>query len=444
MTTTMNSTNSETSSHVELLRFTTCGSVDDGKSTLIGRLLYDSKSLFDDQLEALERSSHMKGDEEINLANLTDGLRAEREQGITIDVAYRYFGTANRKFIVADTPGHIQYTRNMVTGASTANLALILVDARQGIMEQTRRHSFIASLLGISHLILCINKMDLVAYDREIFERIRIEFEEFSTLLEIKDIAYIPISALRGDNVVGLSANMPWYQGPPLLNYLETVHIANDRNFTDPRFPVQWVIRPRSDEHHDYRAYAGVVTGGVFHVGDDVIVLPSGKRSRIKAIHLLDAELKTAYPPMSVSLLLEHNIDISRGDMIVKPDNIPYLGQEFEATICWMSEHPMLTGRKYLVKHTTNTVKGIISELLHRININTLEAETEAVSLRLNEIGKIKFKTQSPLIFDEYKRMRETGAFILIDEATNATVGAGMLCEPTKTIPLPQYDGYVI
>ena len=436
--------NNETKQQIELLRFTTCGSVDDGKSTLIGRLLYDSKSLFEDQLQALEQSIRLQGSGEVNLANLTDGLRAEREQGITIDVAYRYFATPNRKFIVADTPGHVQYTRNMVTGASTANLALILVDARKGIIEQTRRHSYLASLLGIPHLVLCVNKLDLVDYSEEVFNSIRNEFEKFSTLLNIEDITYVPVSALKGDNVVDLSENMSWYKGPPLLNFLETVHIANDRNLTLPRFPVQWVIRPRSDEYHDFRGFSGEVVSGVFRVGDEVVILPSGKRTRIKDMTFHDKNLSVAYAPMSIAILTEDEIDISRGDIIVQKDHIPYVTQEIEAMVCWMHEKPMLGGKKYGLKHTTRTTKAIIKELTYRVNINSLEEDYSSTHLGLNEIGRVKLKTQSPLVFDEYAKNRNMGSFILIDEATHATVGAGMICEPEKAVPMPEYEGYVI
>ena len=438
------STTPDTKQHVELLRFTTCGSVDDGKSTLIGRLLYDSKSLFEDQLEALERSISLQGDGEINLANLTDGLRAEREQGITIDVAYRYFATPRRKFIVADTPGHVQYTRNMVTGASTANLAVILVDSRKGIIEQTRRHSYIASLLGIPHLVLCINKLDLVDYSEQVFNAIRNDFEEFSTLLNIEDITYIPISALRGDNVVDLSNNIPWYQGPPLLQFLENVHIANDRNFSLPRFPVQWVIRPRSDEYHDFRAYSGEIASGVFRIGDEVVVLPSGKRTRIKDIVFHESSRSIAYPPMSIAIRTEDEIDISRGDIIVHKDHIPYISRDVEAMVCWMHEKPMLGGKKYAIKHTTRTTKAVVKELSFRVNINTLEEDYSTAYLSLNEIGRVKLRTQNPLVFDDYNKNRSMGSFILIDEATHATVGAGMICEPTHAIPMPEYEGYVI
>lgn len=428
---------------VELLRFSTCGSVDDGKSTLIGRLLHDSKSIFEDQMEALERASLLRGESEVNLANLTDGLRAEREQGITIDVAYRYFATPKRRFIVADTPGHIQYTRNMVTGASTASLALILVDARKGVIEQTRRHSYIASLLGIPHLVICVNKMDLVDFSKDVFEKIRHEFTAFSARLMIRHISFIPLSSLYGDNVVERSNNMPWYQGEPLLSFLEAVHIASDWNLQDARFPVQWIIRPQFGEYSDYRAYAGQIASGVFKVGDRVIVLPSGRYTKIKDIVLLDRSLKAAHASMSISLLLEDEIDVSRGDMIVPVENLPYIGREAEAMICWMHNTPMQVGKKYIIKHTTNTTKGVIGELHCRVNIDTMEEE-RASSLELNEIGKVSLRTATSLIYDEYYRNRRLGGFIVIDESTHATVGAGMLLVPTKVPPLPEHTDYAI
>ncbi len=428
---------------VELLRFSTCGSVDDGKSTLIGRLLHDSKSIFEDQLEALERSRLARGEAQVNLANLTDGLRAEREQGITIDVAYRYFATPRRRFIVADTPGHIQYTRNMVTGASTASLALILVDARKGVIEQTRRHSYIASLLGIPHLVLCVNKMDLVDYSQEVFEEIRRDFTAFSTRLRIKHIRFIPISALDGDNVVESSERMPWYHGGSLLSFLEDVHIASDWNLLDPRFPVQWVIRPQDDTGADFRGYAGQLASGGFKKGDRVLVLPSGRSSKIRDIQLMGEPIKTAHASMSVSLLLEDEIDVSRGDMIVPLDNLPYVGKEVEAMLCWMHQTPMQPGKKYSIKHTTNSTKGSITELHYRVNIDTLEEES-AKTLKLNEIGKVSLRTATPLVYDEYYRNRRLGGFIVIDESTNGTVGAGILLEPTKVPPLPEYSDYSI
>ena len=440
----MNNDGQTSAENVELLRFSTCGSVDDGKSTLIGRMLYDSKSLFEDQLNALERASRMKGEERINLANLTDGLRAEREQGITIDVAYRYFATPKRRFIIADTPGHVQYTRNMVTGASTANLAVVLVDARKGIIEQTRRHSYIASLLGIPHLLLCVNKMDLVDYDHKPFKRICQDFTDFATRLDIQDITCIPMSALKGDNVVDLSEAMPWFQGPPFLQFMETVHIANDLNFTNPRFPVQYVIRPQTDDYHDYRGYAGQIASGVFHVGDEVIVLPAGKRSRVKEITLLDDSLGMAYAPMSVTILLEHDIDISRGDMIATLDDIPYIDREVEVMVCWMHEKPMAIGRRYFIKHTTNQAPALVTDLRYRVDINTLEEDYRAEDLKLNEIGRIKLKIGKPIMFDNYGKNHGTGALILVDGLTNATVGACMICEPAQPPPMPEYDGYVI
>jgi sulfate adenylyltransferase large subunit len=428
--------------HVELLRFSTCGSVDDGKSTLIGRLLYDSKQLLDDQMAALERAAMKSG--EFNLANLTDGLRAEREQGITIDVAYRYFATPRRRFIVADTPGHVQYTRNMVTGASTANLAIILIDARKGVIEQTRRHSYLASLLGIPHLVVCVNKMDLVDFSEEVFTKIRNDFDTFATRLNIKDITFVPASALNGDNVVTLSERTPWYHGPPLLGFLENVHIANDANLIDPRFAVQWVVRPRSDEHHDYRGFAGLVNSGVFRVGETVIALPSGQRSRIKAIKHHERDLAYAFARQSVTILLEDEIDLSRGDMLVRYNNIPFIGGEIEAMLCWMNQAPLQLGRKYVLKHTANTTKAIVKELEYRVNIETLEQEPGLDKLRLNEIGRVTLKTLKPLLYDDYRRNRATGAFILVDELTNATVAAGMIREPRVPPPMPEFTDYVI
>jgi len=431
------------SKSVELLRFSTCGSVDDGKSTLIGRLLHDSKSVFEDQLQALERAREQRGESSVNLANLTDGLRAEREQGITIDVAYRYFATPKRRFIVADTPGHIQYTRNMVTGASTASLALVLVDARKGVIEQTRRHSYIASLLGIPHLVLCVNKMDLVGFSEEIYEKIRQEFTIFSTRLRIKHISFIPMSGLLGDNVVERSIRMPWYQGEPLLSFLEDVHIASDWNLQDSRFPIQWVVRPQVSAYRDFRAYAGQIASGVFRVGDRVLVLPSGRSSKIKDILLMDQSMKIAHAPMSVSLLLDDEIDVSRGDLIVPVENLPYIGKEAEAMLCWMHETPMQPGRKYLIKHTTNLTKGVITSIHCRVNVETLEDE-EASVLGLNEIGRVSIRSATPLVYDEYYRNRRLGGFIVVDEVTSATVGAGMLVEPTKVPPLPEYTDYAI
>jgi len=412
---------------MDLLRFTTAGSVDDGKSTLIGRLMYDTKSIFEDQIDAIEKSSHSRGDEHVNLALLTDGLKAEREQGITIDVAYRYFATPKRKFIIADTPGHIQYTRNMVTGASTANLAIILIDARKGVIEQTKRHSFIASLLQIKHIIVCVNKMDLVDYSETVFEDIKNHFLSFEAKLDIPDIRFIPISALNGDNVVDRSKNMDWYGGSTLLWNLENVQIATDRNFIDGRMPVQWVIRPQSDEYHDYRGYAGTVSGGVFRKGDNVTVLPSGFSSKIKSINTMSGELKEAYPPMSVALTLEDEIDISRGDMIAKPNNQPESSQSVDMMICWLNTKKMQVGGKYLIKHTTNEAKCIIKDIRYKINIDTLERYQEDNIFEVNDIGRISVKTAKPLFFDSYRKNRITGSVILIDEFTNETVGAGMI-----------------
>lgn len=412
---------------MELLRFTTAGSVDDGKSTLIGRLLYDSKAIFEDQLEALERASLNRGEEQINLSLLTDGLRAEREQGITIDVAYRYFATPRRKFIIADTPGHIQYTRNMVTGASTANAALILIDARNGVVEQTIRHCFIASLLQIPHVIVCINKMDLVDYSEQVFEKIQNDFRQISVKLELHDATFIPISALKGDNVVDESCNMPWYKGNTLMHFLETVEIRNDSNFNDPRFPVQYVIRPNSDEYHDYRGYAGRVAGGVFRPGEKVTVLPSGFKSVIKTIDFMKEQLKEAFPPQSVTITLEDDIDISRGDMIVKEDNMPHEGQDITAMICWLNERPMRPGAKYWIKHTTREARCIISQVNYKIDINRVEKNITDKQIGLNEIAEVSLRTTQPLFYDSYRKNRITGSLILIDEGTNETVCAGMI-----------------
>jgi len=414
---------------MDLLRFTTAGSVDDGKSTLIGRLLYDSKNTFEDQIEAVEATSRKRGDEHVNLALLTDGLRAEREQGITIDVAYRYFATPRRKFIIADTPGHIQYTRNMVTGASTANLAIILVDARTGVIEQTCRHAFIADLLRIRHVILAINKMDLVDYSQDRFDEINRQFQEFSSRLDnIVDMVTIPISALHGDNVVDKSTKMPWYEGPTLLYHLESVYIGSDHNHVDARFPVQWVIRPHSDEHHDFRGYAGRVAGGVFKPGDEVTVQPSGFTSRIKAIESLGGPQEEAFAPLSCTITLEDEIDISRGDMIVKPNNQPRKGQDIDAMICWFSEQKKLQPQgKYYLRHTTREVKAIVQEVRYKININTLHKIEDDQEFGLNEIGRIRLRTSAPLMHDAYRRNRQTGSFILIDMQTNETVAAGMI-----------------
>ncbi|WP_067965730.1 sulfate adenylyltransferase subunit CysN [Nocardiopsis trehalosi] len=415
----------------DILRFATAGSVDDGKSTLIGRLLFDSKSIFEDQLDAVERTSRSRGEEQTNLALLTDGLRAEREQGITIDVAYRYFATPRRTFIIADTPGHIQYTRNMVTGASTSDLAIILVDARKGLQEQSRRHAFLTTLLQVPHLVLAVNKMDLVDYSQERFEEIQREFTAFAAKLDVSDLTFIPISALHGDNVVDRSLNMPWFEGPSLLHHLENVHIASDRNLIDVRFPVQYVIRPqRADdpELHDYRGYAGQVAGGVLKPGDEVLHLPSGLATRIKRITTADGDVDQAFPPMSVTLLLEDDIDISRGDLICRPNNQPRTTQDIDAMVCWMSESGKLAPRsRLLIKHTTRTAKVMVRDLRYRLDVNTLHRDEDAAALGLNEIGRITLRSTQPLFADEYKRNRLTGGFILIDEATNATVGAGMI-----------------
>ncbi|HET7652092.1 MAG TPA: GTP-binding protein [Acidimicrobiales bacterium] len=412
----------------ELLRFATAGSVDDGKSTLIGRLLYDSKAIFEDQLESIERTSRQRGEEVVNLALLTDGLRAEREQGITIDVAYRYFATPTRKFIIADTPGHVQYTRNMVTGASTADLALILVDARKGLVEQSRRHAFLASLLGIPHLVVCINKMDLVEWSPDVYNSIKDEFTSWATRLDIHDLTFVPISALHGDNIVHRSANSPWYEGPSLLHHLEHVHIASDRNLIDARFPVQYVIRPRDDRWHDYRGYAGAVAGGVFKPGDEVMVLPSGFTSTIAAIDTFDGPVAEAFPPMSVTIRLTDDLDVSRGDLICRPQNKPVVAQNIDAMVCWLSERSTLSaGGRFLLKHTTRTTKCLVSELQYRLDVNTLHREESPHALALNEIGRLQLRTQSPVLFDEYRRNRSTGSFILIDEGTNATVAGGMI-----------------
>ena len=412
----------------ELLRFATAGSVDDGKSTLIGRLLYDSKAIFEDQLEAVERTSAQRG-EETNLALLTDGLRAEREQGITIDVAYRYFATPRRKFIIADTPGHIQYTRNMVTGASTADLALILVDARNGIVEQSRRHAFLASLLRVPHLVVCINKMDLVDYDQAVFETIKAEFRQFATKLDVADLIFVPISALKGDNVVHRSEHMPWYEGASLLHHLEEVHIASDRNLIDARFPVQYVIRPRDDEWHDYRGYAGQIAGGVIKKGDEVVVLPSGFTSRVASVDTADGPVDEAFPPMSVTVRLEDDVDVSRGDMICRPGNQPKVTQDIEAMVCWLHDDAMRVNGKYAIKHTTREARALVKDLHYRLDVNTLHRDESAETLGLNEIGRVTLRTTVPLFVDEYRRNRSTGSFILIDEGTNATVGAGMILD---------------
>ena len=410
-----------------MLRFATAGSVDDGKSTLIGRLLLDSKSLFDDQIASVERTSRERGDDYTDLALLTDGLRAEREQGITIDVAYRYFATPRRKFVIADTPGHIQYTRNMVTGASTADLALVLVDARNGLVEQSRRHAFIATLLRVPHLVLCVNKMDLVGYDQAVYESVREEFTAFATKLDVPDLTVVPISALNGDNVVTRSDNMPWYDGSSLLHHLEYVHVASDRNLVDVRFPVQYVIRPQSNAHRDYRGYAGQVAGGVLKPGDDVLVLPSGLTSRIAAIDIAGRQVDEAYSPMSVTLRLEDDLDISRGDMICRPHNMPMVAQDLEAMVCWMTDRPLAPGTRLMMKHTTRTARALVRELHYRLDVNTLHRDESAEQLGLNEIGRVSLRVTQPVFCDEYRRNRATGGFILIDEGTNRTVGAGMI-----------------
>jgi bifunctional enzyme CysN/CysC len=417
-------------SRMDLLRFATAGSVDDGKSTLIGRLLYDTKTIFIDQLEAVEAVSAARGDEYTNLALLTDGLRAEREQGITIDVAYRYFATPRRKFIIGDTPGHIQYTRNMVTGASTADLAIILVDARKGLVEQSRRHAFLTSLLRVPHMVLCVNKMDLVDYSQEVFEAIADEFALFAAKLEVPDLTAIPISALHGDNIVTRSDKMSWYEGPSLLHHLEHVHIGSDRNLVDVRFPVQYVIRPQSTSAIDYRGYAGQVASGVLKPGDEVMVLPSGLTTRIAGIDTFDGPVAEAFPPMSVTVRLEDEIDISRGDMICRPHNAPTVAQDIEAMICWMDETaPLRVGGKYTIKHTTRSVRGIVKDLHYRLDINTLHRDEGADGLGLNEIGRVRLRMTQPLLVDEYRRNRTTGGFIVIDETTHRTVGAGMIVE---------------
>lgn len=412
----------------ELLRFTTAGSVDDGKSTLIGRLLYDSKSIFQDQYEDIERISARRGEEGVNLALLTDGLKAEREQGITIDVAYRYFSTPKRKFIIADTPGHIQYTRNMVTGASTANVALLLVDARLGVVEQTRRHAIIASLLQIPHVVVCINKMDLVDFSEDVFNEIHEQFEAFAAKLDIKDFHFIPISALKGDNVVKRSTSTPWYEGPTLIYYLENVHIASDHNFIDCRFPVQHVIRPYNDDFHDYRGYAGRVAGGILKVGDDVMVLPSGFTSKIATIDTFDGTIEEAFPPMSVTLLLEDDIDVSRGDMIVRVNNQPEVTQDLDVMLCWFDNFkPLMPQGKYAIRHTTQEARCIIKEVRYKLDINTLHRQLEDTTLQMNDMGRVLLRTTKPMFIDSYKQNRITGSIILIDEGTNRTVAAGMI-----------------
>ena len=412
----------------DLLRFATSGSVDDGKSTLIGRLLFDSKQVFADQLEHVEEVSERRGDGYVNLALLTDGLRAEREQGITIDVAYRYFATPKRRFIIADTPGHVQYTRNMVTGASTADLSIVLIDARKGVIEQSKRHAYIASLLRIPHLVVCVNKMDLVDWDEAVFDRIEDEFRDFASGLDVQDVTFIPISALQGDNVVDHSEQMSWYQGPTLLHHLEHVHIAGDRDFDHVRFPVQWVIRPMSDEHHDYRGYAGQVAGGVLRPGDAVTVLPSGRSTRIAAIDALEGEIAEAFPPMSVTLRLQDELDVSRGDMIaVTGHGQPEVVRELSAMVCWMADAPLQERGRYAIKHTSRSARAIVDEVVHAVDIHTLTPDPSATKLALNEIGRVRLRLSEPLVIDAYRENRTTGAFILIDEANGDTVGAGMI-----------------
>ena len=431
---------------VDLLRFNTSGSVDDGKSTLIGRLLYDSKSLMEDQLEALQRSADLTGGGQINLANLTDGLRAEREQGITIDVAYRYFATPRRKFIIADTPGHIQYTRNMITGASSANLSIVLVDARLGVIEQSRRHTCIASLLRIPHLVVAVNKMDLVGWSQARFNEIRAEFEEFLPRLDMKDVKFIPVSALHGDNVVDPSPHTPWFKGPPLLGHLETVHIGSDWNLADFRLPVQWVNRPnRPDDSvlHDFRGLSGQIAGGIVRVGQKVMVLPSGYVSTVKEIWTLDGALPEAFCPQSVTLRLEDDIDVSRGDVIVDADDPPGTGTELHARVCWLHPKPLQVGKKYFLRHMTQTVPAAVTSIEYRIDVSTLEQETGVAALAMNDVGAIRLRTAKPLIYDGYATNRLTGSFILIEQGTNATVAAGMLFPPTE-IARPEYKDFII
>lgn len=411
----------------ELLRFTTAGSVDDGKSTLIGRLLYDSKSIFEDQIEAVKSATERRGEEGVNLALLTDGLKAEREQGITIDVAYRYFATPKRKFIIADTPGHIQYTRNMVTGASTANVALVLVDARQGVVEQTKRHAIIASLLQIPHLVICVNKMDLVGYEKQAYEAIREAFEQFASKLDVHDVTFIPISALKGDNVVDRSANMPWYEGATLLYYLENVHIGSDHNLIDTRFPVQFVIRPNTDQYHDYRGYAGRVAGGILKKGDKVMLLPSGFSTTIDRIDTADGEIPEAYPPMSVTIQLTDDFDLSRGDMIVRENNHPTVTQDIELMVCWFNERPLVPRGKYAILHTTQSARCMVTEVQYKMDINTLHRNLDDQSVGMNDIARITIRTTKPLFVDAYRKNRHTGSVILVDEGTNETVAAGMV-----------------
>jgi bifunctional enzyme CysN/CysC/sulfate adenylyltransferase subunit 1 len=431
---------------VDILRFNTCGSVDDGKSTLIGRLLYDSKSLMEDQLEALERSADITGGGQINLANLTDGLRAEREQGITIDVAYRYFATPRRKFIIADTPGHVQYTRNMVTGASTANLSIVLVDARAGVIEQSRRHTAIASLLRIPHLVVAVNKMDLVGWSEARFNEIRAQFEEFLPRLDIKDVKFIPLSALHGDNVVEPSRHTPWYAGPTLLGHLETVHIASDHNLSGFRLPVQWVNRPHNPTDprlHDFRGFSGQIAGGIVRIGQKVMALPGGMVSTVREIHTYDGPREEAFCPQSVSLVLEHDVDVSRGSMLVGLDALPGGASELQAKVCWMHPRPLQRGRKYFLKHTTSTVQAIVTEIESRLDMETLEANPAPAELAMNDLGAVRLRTSRPLFYDGYATNRLTGSFILIEQGTNATVAAGMLLNPTELVR-PENTDYAI
>jgi bifunctional enzyme CysN/CysC/sulfate adenylyltransferase subunit 1 len=431
---------------VDILRFNTCGSVDDGKSTLIGRLLYDSKSLMEDQIEALERSADITGGGQINLANITDGLRAEREQGITIDVAYRYFATPRRKFIIGDTPGHVQYTRNMVTGASSANLSIVLVDARAGVIEQSRRHTYIAALLRIPHLVVAVNKMDLVNWSEDRFLEIRAEFEKFLPRLDIKDVKFVPISALNGDNVVTPSINTPWYQGPTLLGHLETVHIASDWNLNGFRLPVQWVNRPNNPTHpelHDFRGFSGQIAGGIVRVGQKVLVMPSGLRSTVSEIWTYNGKLQEAFCPQSVTLVLKDDVDTARGDMLIGLENLPGLGTELRARVCWMHPRPLQGGKKYFLKHTSNTVQAVVWSIENRINIQTFEPQSEPGELAMNDIGEIRIRASKPLIYDGYSVNRLTGSFILIEQGTNATVAAGMLLPPTELIK-PEYNDFAI
>ena len=439
---------SATGNHpIEILRFNTCGSVDDGKSTLIGRLLYDSKSIMEDQMEALERSADITGGGEINLANLTDGLRAEREQGITIDVAYRYFATPRRKFIIADTPGHVQYTRNMVTGASTANLSIVLVDARHGVIEQSRRHTYISALLGTPHIVIAVNKMDLVDWSEERFLEIRAEFEKFLPRLDVlHDVKFIPISALNGDNVVSTSEKTPWYQGPNLLGHLETVHIASDWNLNAFRMPVQWVNRPenpRDKDMHDFRGFSGQIAGGIVKKGDPIIVLPSGHRSTVKDIWTYDGSLDEAFCPQSVTIQLEDDIDISRGDIIVGDEDLPGVASDLHGKVCWMHQKPLQKGRKYLIKQGTQTAQAMITSVEYKVDIETYDHIEDAEELALNEIGEIKMRTSKPVVYDAYAQNRLTGSFVLIEQGTNQTVAAGMLAAPFQPFD-PEFTDYTI